>query len=545
MKNKISIIILAFTLTGIMALVTAGSAITSASRSVSSLRSVSATQGASDKPQVPAVSVGSGFTYQGSLKNGGSPANGQYDFQFTLYDALAGGNLVGGTITTANVTVTVGLFAVTLDFGQPAFTGDARYLEIAVRPTGVGGYITLTPRRPLTPAPYALSLKPGAVISGTTETILSAINTSTTGIGYGIQGESHGNYAGVRGTSTSGRGVDGISSSNVGVFGISTSNYGMFGISGSNVGVYGLSSYNFGVVGDSTNSFGVLGSSANSEGVHGQTGSISPGVYGHNTSIGGIGPGVRGDGDSGPGVYGLSANSNGVDGNSTTGVGVAGHSVSGKGVWGVSTTNDGVYGSSNSFSGVAGISNTGNGVYGFSTSSWAGYFAGNVRITGSCCFMGAGTTQIDHPQDPANKYLNQSAVVSPNMLDILDGNVTTDAGGTATVQLPSYFEALNTDFRYQLTVVGQFSQAIISSKVKNNSFRIKTDKPNVEVSWQVTGIRHDPYAMAHPIQPEQDKPSGEKGKYLHPVELGQPESLGIGYAQSQRAKQLPPPTPGR
>ena len=99
---------------------------------------------------------GNGFTYQGSLEDGANPANGQYDFQFALYDAPTGGNVVGGTLTQSNQAVTNGLFSVQLDFGQGAFNGAARYLGIAVRPSGAGTYVELSPRQPITPAPYAL-----------------------------------------------------------------------------------------------------------------------------------------------------------------------------------------------------------------------------------------------------------------------------------------------------------------------------------------------------------------------------------------------------
>lgn len=78
------------------------------------------------------------------------------------------------------------------------------------------------------------------------------------------------------------------------------------------------------------------------------------------------------------------------------------------------------------------------------------------------------------------------------MLNIYNGNITTDANGDATVVLPAYFEALNRDFRYQLTVIGQFAQAIVQDEIQANHFTIKTDKPGVKVSWQVTGIRQDP-----------------------------------------------------
>lgn len=80
------------------------------------------------------------------------------------------------------------------------------------------------------------------------------------------------------------------------------------------------------------------------------------------------------------------------------------------------------------------------------------------------------------------------------MMNVYNGNIETDDEGFATVELPGYFEALNIEFRYQLTVMGQFAQAIVKEKVLDNRFVIQTDKPNVEVSWQITGIRNDEFA---------------------------------------------------
>ncbi len=118
---------------------------------------------------------------------------------------------------------------------------------------------------------------------------------------------------------------------------------------------------------------------------------------------------------------------------------------------------------------------------------------------------GSGTFKIDHPLDPANEYLYHSFVESPDMMNIYNGSVITDKHGFATVTLPHYFEALNRDFRYQLTPVGQFAQVFIAKKVDGNRFVIKTNKPGVEVSWQVTGIRHDAFANQHRIVVEEPK----------------------------------------
>jgi hypothetical protein len=161
-----------------------------------------------------------------------------------------------------------------------------------------------------------------------------------------------------------------------------------------------------------------------------------------------------------------------------------------------------------------------------------GFFAGNLNVTGKLT-KGSGSFKIDHPLDPANKYLSHSFVESPDMMNVYNGNVTTDRRGFATVALPDYFEALNSDFRYQLTVMGKFAQAIVAKEIANNRFVIQTSKPGVKVSWQVTGIRHDAYANAYRIPTEEDKPVAEQGYYLHPEVFGQPASKSIQAASSR------------
>jgi trimeric autotransporter adhesin len=248
-------------------------------------------------------------------------------------------------------------------------------------------------------------------------------------------------------------------------------------------GVYGTSSQ-VGVEGNSGGSDGVLGISDAAAGVHGISDTTStPGVLGENsvTHIACCGP-------------------DGVDGISTLGAGSA----------------------------IAGFASSGgNGIYGYSDSGWAGFFYGDVDVDGNLSKAG-GSFKIDHPLDPANKYLYHSFVESPDMMNIYNGNVTTDDAGSATIQLPEWFETLNRDFRYQLTVMGQFAQAIVADEISNHQFIIKTDKPNVKVSWQVTGIRHDEWANAHRIPVEQEKPTAERGLYLHPELFGEPLEKAIG-----------------
>lgn len=159
---------------------------------------------------------------------------------------------------------------------------------------------------------------------------------------------------------------------------------------------------------------------------------------------------------------------------------------------------------------------------------------GNLNVTGTLS-KGAGSFKIDHPLDPENKYLIHSFVESPEMMNIFSGNITTDQNGLATVQMPEYFEAVNKDFRYQLTVIGTFAQAIIKEKIRKNVFVIQTNQPNVEVSWSVTSVRSDKFAQEYPILPEVEKEL--KGTYLHPELYGQGKDKSEFAAKVKIAKE--------
>lgn len=142
---------------------------------------------------------------------------------------------------------------------------------------------------------------------------------------------------------------------------------------------------------------------------------------------------------------------------------------------------------------------------------------GNLSVTGTIS-KGGGSFKIDHPLDPDNKYLYHSFVESPDMKNIYDGVVKLDRDGTATVKLPDYFEALNRDYRYQLTCIGGYAQVYVKQKVKNNRFVIAGGKSDIEVSWMITGIRQDDYAKENRIIPEVSKQPAEKGNRLYTPE---------------------------
>jgi hypothetical protein len=345
-------------------------------------------------------------------------------------------------------------------------------------------------------------------------------------------------------------------------------------------GVWGQSSSANGVVGETTSSSktnaGVWGEDDISDGI---------GVFGACTT-GTACYAVEGNGYSGTGVYGVGAY-NGGSFSSSGGNGVYGTTSTGDyAIWGLNSNplGTGVYGVAvehsttgeylpdNAPVGVWGDTNQPNavGIAGTADNGWAGMFenhsdtyvtlaavndsvaagtvfsaegdggtgsnygncsistAGKLTCSGGEVTSGLTGLQIDHPLDPANKYLNHSSVQSSEMMNLYTGNVTTDAQGEAVVQLPDWFEAMNTDFRYQLTVIGQFAQAIVAREIANHQFSIKTDKPDVKVSWQVTGVRRDAWAKANPMPAEVEKPVKDRGHYLHPDLYGAPDELQIG-----------------
>jgi hypothetical protein len=331
-----------------------------------------------------------------------------------------------------------------------------------------------------------------------------------------------------------------------------TDNGAGYGVKGSStrqraIGVYGMSGGYAGVVGESSVGNGVIGSAGTPElpsagiGVGGRVkyAEFDPNynnvaVYGRATD----GVGVLGHSDTHDGVQAFTrgAGRSGLYARNTgSGFGVYAESQDGVGVLGQSVTHDGVQ----AFSTGAGRS----GLYARNTSAggYAAYLQGNVRITGTLQ-KGGGSFKIDHPLDPANKYLSHSFVESPDMKNVYDGVVTLDDKGEAEIELPDWFGALNKDFRYQLTAIGApgpnlyiaeeiSDDAATTSNYNNNKSRFKVagGTSGMKVSWQVTGIRKDPWANAHRIPVEEDKPAKERGYYTYPELYGQPEEKGISH----------------
>lgn len=187
------------------------------------------------------------------------------------------------------------------------------------------------------------------------------------------------------------------------------------------------------------------------------------------------------------------------------------------------------------FVGVLGITNTPASGWGVLSSGDMGttqnlIAVGNLNVSGSKSFV------IDHPFDPGNKYLKHFCIESNEVLNIYRGTVQLNANGEATITLPHYFEAINTNFSYQLTAIGSASPAIfVKSEIANNTFVIAGGQPNQKISWQVTAERNDRFMTAHPEEKldEVEKPAHLKGKYLHPLVYGKTENDALIQVKSK------------
>ena len=255
--------------------------------------------------------------------------------------------------------------------------------------------------------------------------------------------------------------------------------------------------------------------------------------------------------DGGIGMWASGGKGDPNCGSCTGGFGVTG--VAGAGG---SPDNDGIGGSFFGGGNCCNDNGFGDGIYSTPGSGLAGMFEGDVNVSGNLS-KGGGSFKIDHPLDPANKYLYHSFVESPDMMNIYDGVVSLDANGEAVIQMPDWFGVLNRDFRYQLTCIGGFAPVYIAEKLTNNQFKIGGGKPGMEVSWQITGIRQDAWANAHRIPVEEEKEARLKGFYIHPELYGAPPEKQIEWARHpammkrmqemrQRAKEnparpIPPP----
>lgn len=390
--------------------------------------------------------------------------------------------------------------------------------------------------------------------SGMSPTGVYGLNTSERGEGVlGISNHPDGLVYGGRFQTNSPNGIgiyargDGASGQPLGGYFVSSAANGM-AIYGLATGEQGQPSAFFqsytgiGVTGQSLHGTGVHGESGGTgvRGVSGGSGSSSYGVFGNATHATASVEGVFGTSSSsaGTGVRGNATSSTG----STYGGQFEVSSSAGTAVYGLAsrTTGDTAGGY------FRASSTTGVGAYGYAPAN--GTNIGLWGITGAASGWGVysdgrlGATIklfcIDHPQDPLNKYLQHYCAEGPEPLNVYTGNVKTDTKGEAWVTLPTYFESINKEFRYTLTVVDdtdseEFAFAKVARKVREGKFKIRTSQPSIEVTWRVEGIRNDAWVQKHGAPVEVEKPERYKGKYHHPELYGAPPEMGVHFAKTK------------
>jgi len=494
------------------------------------------------------------FTYQGQLKTGGQSLDDTADFQFTLWDAATAGSQVGEMAPADAVSVVGGLFSVELDFGVEVFNGDARWLQIAVRsPAGGGDFTTLTPRQSVTGVPYALQTR-------------GMYCDAAGNVGIGTTSPEHPLH------------LDGDLRSE-----------GRVALCGD--GSFGPGSYWSWILDlsetitdfSSTTGWNPFVSVFTCDPAEDLTGTNKKYIYSHYLTAE-IPDTNDKDFEYIQGPY-LAAFQWGSGTLNLLGGGWLGaESFDGHVLWqiGAEVTSDaskiatitdnmalvlesGHRGTAGSIANnyalhvytphhTRPIDNS----YGIyledqavgTNESYAIYAAGgdshlngNLDVTGLVS-KGGGSFRIDHPLDPQNKYLYHSFVESPDMKNVYDGTVVLDEQGTAVVELPEWFEALNRDFRYQLTCIGGFAPVYVADKIHNHRFTIAGGRAGLEVSWQVTGIRHDAFAEANRIPLEEEKPDYARGYYLHPAAHAQPADRHIEVARCRHRGGPPPRSEG-
>lgn len=256
--------------------------------------------------------------------------------------------------------------------------------------------------------------------------------------------------------------------------------------------------------------------------------------------------GVWGDSSTGSGVIGSSDNVAGTVGISHHGVGVAGTGETNVGVFGTSLGglySYGVWGDGFNAGVVAFNRGNDNAAY-LASDCCAAWFTGQVHVAGLLTKSGGGF-RIDHPLDPANRQLSHSFVESLDMKNLYDGIIELDINGEAVIELPEWFAALNGEFRYQLTCIGGYASVYIAEEIQGNRFKIAGGRPELKVSWQVTGIRQDAWAIAHRVPVEEDKPVAERGRYFHPEVHGATPDMSIervSHPQHEQQRRHPRPS---
>lgn len=527
--------------------------------------------------------LGTGFTYQGELRTGGTPASGVHDLRFRLFDAPAGGVQVGPTVCLDNVGVAEGRFTVLLDFGS-VFGGQERYLEIEARAdTGLNcanaaGFVVLTPRQRLTGTPHALFALNAA--NATTATNATQLNGQSASFyqnagnltsGTLPSARLSGTYSGMLTFSNAGNSFTGsFSGSGAGLTALNASNISSGTLAAAHLPTGGAWSLTAPLNLDSgtayidpVNDNIGMGTTTPSGFTRLHVASDRDGIWGVSSASSGTWYGVLGQSNSasGGGLFGWASALSGV----TFGVYAESASTSGRGVFGLASAstgeNYGVQGESRSTSGrgVFGLaiatSGTTYGVFGQSNSIASTAYG--VWAQGRLGASGTKSFRIDHPEDPEHRYLLHYAAESPEVINFYRGTVMLDERGEAVIQMPAYFARINRDPSYHLTAVGAPMPMLhVAEKIDAGAleagaragpgepaplcrFRIAGGVPGGEVSWEVKAVRHDLWVRTYGAPVEVEKEGVERGRYLHPGLYNQPAERGMNHEAVKGPETLP------
>ena len=440
------------------------------------------------------------------------------------------------------------------------------FLQAVPNPLNLTGSVSLNPviRGTNTSTAIASSgvMGESTALTGAVVGVLGKTVSSTGKAVYGLATSSSGvSYAGYfDNSSLSGFGVH-VTSANIGIHAegavggeFTTSSTTGSGITAESTATTGL---NYGVFAraNSALGFGVYSFNTSTDlyGTSGYFGANSPSgtaIFAETFGTEAIGGYMLSRAVDGIGVFGFAS--------SSTGSGTGGYFVSngptGRAVFARSQAATGLsYGArfetdSTSGRAVYGLANSGvvgsvpYGVRGQASTATSGY---GVFAVGDSGASGVKSFRIDHPMDPENKYLLHYSSESPFPQNFYNGIVETDAQGYAWVNLPDYFGQINTNYKYQLTIVGKsFARAIVNEEISGNRFQIRTDLPHIKVSWEVKADRNDLRIQANRPTDVVLKVGAEKGKLQHPEYYNQPASMGMDYAPTtvvQTAKSIARP----